>query len=100
MADSDITVSELALSSGIGHNLAKWSFTDPNIKGLQYLSLDAVELHAAPSNNRALATKIHEGRDKGVHLAPCKDRRSFTGSGRAISQVVMVIGIRPARQAV
>src|SRR5712692_1283810 len=69
MADSDITVSRLAVSSGIGHNLATWSVSDPHVRELEYLSLAAVELWAASSNDRSLASKIDEGRDKGAHLA-------------------------------
>jgi hypothetical protein len=68
MADSNITVSALSIAPGIGHNLAQWSFSDPNEKGLSYLQLAAVELWAASSNNRSLATKAGEARDNVAHL--------------------------------
>lgn len=68
MADSDITVSALTLTPGIGHNLAKWTFDDPNATGLDYLRLDAVELHAASTNDRSLASKVDEGRNTAAHM--------------------------------
>jgi len=58
MADSNITVSGLEVSPSVEHINAKWSFKDPNEKGLPYLELDAVELWAASSNDRSLATKV------------------------------------------
>ena len=74
MADSNITVSNLAASSGIGHILLNWSFDDPNARGIEQCRLDAVELWAATTNDRGpddalLATKIDEGRDKAAHMA-------------------------------
>ena len=39
----------------------QWTVTDPNANDLGSLALDAVEVHAAPSNNRSLATWVAEG---------------------------------------
>lgn len=69
MADSNITVSALAVTSGIGHNFAQWSFSDPNSDGLFSLKLDAVELWAASTNDRSAAAKVAEGRDSAGHFA-------------------------------
>lgn len=67
MADSDITVSGLALQSGSGFNLARWLVSDPNVDGPGYNELAAVELWAASANNRDVALKVDEGRNAGVH---------------------------------
>ncbi len=70
MPDSDITCADLAITPGIGHNLARWTVTDPNDNGLFSLRLAAVELWAATTNDRSLATKITgEGRDNLPHMA-------------------------------
>lgn len=69
MADSNITVSGLTVSSGIGHNFAQWTFTDPHSDDLLSLSLDAVELWASETNDRTAASKIGEGRDSAGHFA-------------------------------
>jgi len=70
MPDSDITVTSLTITPGSGHNLAKFAYTDPNANGLPSLKLDAVELWAATSNDRAHASfvKVDEGRDKAAHM--------------------------------
>lgn len=65
---SNITVSALALTPGIGHIAANWSFSDPNANGLPYRKLAAVELHASASNDRTLASKVAEGRDGAMHM--------------------------------
>lgn len=69
MPDSNITCAGLTLTPGIGHNLANWTFTDPNANGLNSLSLGTVELHAATANDRSLATKVAEGRDSAPHMS-------------------------------
>lgn len=63
------SVAGLAVTPGVGAITAKWTLTDPNSSGLGLLALDAVELHAATTNNRAGAVKVDEGRDKALHTA-------------------------------
>lgn len=62
MADSNITVTGLVAAGGISQVTLNWQPpTDPHSPGgLPYLQLDAIEIHAASSNNRASATKIGE----------------------------------------
>lgn len=70
MADSDITVDSLTLTPGFGQNFAKWTFTDPNANGLDYLKLGAVELWAATANDRADASfaKVAEAVNDTYHV--------------------------------
>jgi hypothetical protein len=70
VADSNITVSGLTIGAGIDYNIAKWSFLDAHANGgLDYLKLAAVELWAAASNDRSLATKVNEGLDQAPDMA-------------------------------
>lgn len=69
MPDSDITVSGLVATPGIGHIALQWSYDDPNVDGLPYLALDQVEVWAAASNDRSLAAKVAEGRTNALHVA-------------------------------
>lgn len=68
MADSDITVTDLAAKSVAGGVKLSWSVTDPNANGLPYRSLEAVEVWAATTNDRSSATKIGEGRTDFTHI--------------------------------
>lgn len=70
MPDSDITVSGLTISPGIGHNLARWTVSDPNADGLPYRKLDRVELWASETNDRDSTDliKVSEGQDSAPHM--------------------------------
>lgn len=68
MADSDITVSNLATAPGIGVNRLSWTVNDPHAKGVAYLRLDVVEVFRASSNNRALASKVAEGKTNAIDV--------------------------------
>lgn len=67
---SNITVSGLTLSSGVGHNLANWSVTDPNADGLPYRKLANVELWACEVNDRDSTDlfQVAEGKDSAPHM--------------------------------
>lgn|SRR3990167_4173818 len=65
---SDITVSGLVITPGLGQVFAEWIYDDPNVGGLSYYQLEAVELWAATSNDRSLATKVEEGLVSAIHL--------------------------------
>lgn len=67
---SNITVSGLVVTPGLGQIFLAWSYNDPNSpKGLTYLQLDRVEIWAATSNDRSLATKLSvEGFTSAIHL--------------------------------
>lgn len=69
MGTSDITVTVLTATPGIGHSLLKFTVVDPRDGALPAIALDAVEVHAATTNDRSLATKIDEGKDKAAHMA-------------------------------
>lgn len=70
MADSDITVSGLVATPGIGHIALQYVVADPHVTGLLNLSLDAVEIYAASTNNRNAATKVAEGnKTNALHVA-------------------------------
>lgn len=58
MADSEIVVSGLAATGGVGQIAVLWSVTEASC--LPYLHLDKVEIWAATSNNRANAVKVGE----------------------------------------
>ena len=58
MADSEIVVSGLAATGGVGQIAVLWSVTEASC--LPYLRLDKVEIWAATSNNRANAVKVGE----------------------------------------
>lgn len=68
MADSNITVSDLAAVAGIGIIELSWTVTNPNIGGLYYLDLRVVEVWASATNNRAAATKVREGDTVASHV--------------------------------
>jgi hypothetical protein len=78
-ADSDITVSNLTLSPGVDQTFARWSVDDPNLRGLQYLQLDKVELWSATVNNRADSSfaKVGEGIDEAIHYSPGLGKRYY-----------------------
>lgn len=70
MATSDpITVSGLTATPGIGLILLQWSYSDPHLKSLPDLQLDAVEVHASQTNDRTTATKVCEGQTNALHVA-------------------------------
>jgi len=56
MADSNITASGLAATSGTGSVSLQWAITNPNDGGLAYLDLALVEVWASATNNRSAAT--------------------------------------------
>lgn len=66
---SNITVSGLTATPGIGHIALQWSYTDSNATGLPYRQLDVVEVHAHTSNDRSGASKVAEGRNNALHMA-------------------------------
>lgn len=69
MGTSDITVTALIPSPGIGHILLKAMVVDPRDGAVPQIALDTVEFYASASNDFSLATKIDEGKDKGNHSA-------------------------------
>lgn len=66
MANSDITVSGLTAIDDVAGIKLQWTVNDPWPKEMHY-SLDAVEVWASATNNRASATKIGEGRTDFSH---------------------------------
>lgn len=58
MADSDIIVSGLTATAGVGHITLAW--TGPDVSCLPYLLRDVFEVWASASNNRDAASKIAE----------------------------------------
>jgi hypothetical protein len=58
MADSNIIVSSLAATGGVGQVALTWSVTEASCRS--YLQLDKVEIWASTNNNRANATKVGE----------------------------------------
>lgn len=58
MADSEIIVSALSADGAVGSNVLTWSVTAGVC--LSYLVLDAVEVWASATNDRATATKVGE----------------------------------------
>lgn len=58
MADSNIVVSGLAATGGVGQVALTWSVTEASCRS--YLRLDKVEIWAASNNNRANAAKVGE----------------------------------------
>jgi len=74
MGTSDITVTALAVTPGIGHNAVKVTVVDPRGGAVPNIALDVVEVYASATNDRGpdgglLATKIDEGKDKAFHMA-------------------------------
>ena len=69
MADSNITVSGLTATPGVGHTALQWEFVDPHALGLPTLQLDAVEVWAAEVDDHTYAVKVAEGRDSALHMA-------------------------------
>lgn len=65
MANPPITCSNLVATAGTGGILLTWDVTDSNL--LPYCKLAIVEIWAASSNNRGVATKIGEGYKFFVH---------------------------------
>jgi hypothetical protein len=55
------------VSGGPTANHATWTFDDPNIELVGGLLLEAVELWAAPDNDRSGATLVAEGKTNAVH---------------------------------
>ena len=64
-----MAASGLTATAGIGHISLQWTLTDPNGSGLGHLAIDQVEVHAASTNDRSLATKVAEGRTSAGHMA-------------------------------
>lgn len=58
MADSNIVVSGLAATGGVGQVALTWSVTEASCRS--YLQLDKVEVWASTNNNRANAVKVGE----------------------------------------
>jgi hypothetical protein len=68
MANAPIIVSGLKITSSLDRFVAEWQVLDPNWNGLPVLSLDRVELWAATSNDRNLATKVADGITNAAHF--------------------------------
>ena len=79
MGTSDITVTALTTTPGIGHIALKFTTSDPRSGALPNIALNAVEVHGSSTNDRATATKVDEGRDK-AFWSTCH------GAGRAMSR--------------
>ena len=60
MANSNIVISNLTATGGLGQIALKWDLVDPNIGGLPYLQFRITEVWASRTNNFATATKIGE----------------------------------------
>ena len=67
MADSAITLAGLAAVDGVGHVALSWTVSDPQARGTSSLKLDAVEVWAAATNDRAGAVKVAEGITSAIH---------------------------------
>lgn len=67
MADSNITVSGLIISAGVGQLALRWTVNNPNQGGLPYLDIATVEVFASATNDRVSATKIGEGLNAFLH---------------------------------
>jgi hypothetical protein len=61
MAASDITCAALATISDTQGVKLKWTYSDPRSGALPNIALDAVEVWAASTNDRAGAAKVGEG---------------------------------------
>jgi hypothetical protein len=64
---TQVTLSALSASPGVGQVVLQWVNTDPSSNGLAYLGLAAVEVWAAATNDRAGASKVAEGLTAAVH---------------------------------
>lgn len=67
MADSGIVVSGLTATGGFGQVELTWTVSNEHEGWPKSLQLDAVELWAAASNDRSLASKVREGEFGAVH---------------------------------
>lgn len=67
MAASDITVAALTATPGAGQITLQWTYSDPRNGALPNIALDAVEVHAAGTNDRAGATRVVEGLTFATH---------------------------------
>lgn len=86
MADSNITCSGLTATSGVGQLALQWSVTNPNVGGLPYLDLAAVEVWASASNDRSAAMKVGEGTDAFLHAGvPAGSTRFYWVRARNVS---------------
>ncbi|WP_173087382.1 hypothetical protein [Devosia sp. 1635] len=61
MADSNIVVSGLTATGGVGQIVLAWTAADPSeFRSLPYMQLDKFEIWSATLNNRGNATKVGE----------------------------------------
>ena len=96
MADSDITVSNLAVTVGFGLNHATWTYSDPNANGLPHWKLDAVELWAATNNDRTQAAKVGEGETSAIHFGTNGAAQYYWTRARARNGSVGMAGHLPS----
>jgi hypothetical protein len=61
MGVSDITVAGLAATDDVAGIKLSWTYSDPRDGALPNIALDAVEVWAATTNDRASASKVGEG---------------------------------------
>lgn len=67
MATSVIAVSGLVATGGAGQINLEWSYSDPINGAIPNIALDAVEVHAADTNDRAGASQVAEGVVSAIH---------------------------------
>jgi hypothetical protein len=84
MPTSTIALSALTVTTGFGQTFLHWSITDPNT--LTYRKLDAVEIWAATTNDRTVATKVREAKaSDGIHSVSDGSARYYWIRARDLS---------------
>jgi hypothetical protein len=71
------SVGSLVASGGLGLISLSWVLSDPNANGLGELALDVVEVHAAATDDRTLATKVAEGKTAAIHNGLARGAQRF-----------------------